>query len=320
MADQYLRDAIDYIIGELSLIKDDNNTILVSKLEELSSKLIGLGEQVTSVNNLLSDKKKLKELLAPVLGVDYFTDSDIERIVKLCTPIKGVHYFDGKQGEPGKEGIPGEKPKHKWEGTKIYFENPDGSWDKGVDLQGKPGAAGRGSDGGRAIGTLIRVQLAGVEFPNTLGKLNFASGLDVSYDSFGKFNISNPHTTLSSLTDFPDPTGHVGEKLTVKSDLGVEWTTDAVNDLTGYDLQNQFKVGTGSSYSEPETYDIDGRITLVGYWDTAAKGTKLYEKAITYSSGLITSTVTTDLISGKILTKNRTYSSGAWASTTKTIT
>lgn len=34
----------------------------------------------------------------------------------------------GKQGEPGKI------PKHKWVGTRLFFQNPDGEWDKGVDL------------------------------------------------------------------------------------------------------------------------------------------------------------------------------------------
>jgi hypothetical protein len=324
MADEYLRQAIDYLIQEVMPLRDQADIELRQKLQLLSERLGNIETGVSDINSVLSDKKKLKELLAPVLGVDYFTDADIEHIVKLCTPLKGVHYFDGKpgkDGEDGEDGEKGDKPKHKWDGTKLYFEKPDGTWGRGVDLKGKQGMPGSsGSDGGRAIGTLIRVQLAGAEFPNTLGKLNFASGLDVTYDSFGKFNISNPYTTLSSLTDFPPIAGKANKKLSVKADeSGVEWTVDDVNDLTDYDLQNQFKVGTASSYMEITTTGTDGP-TLVEYWDTSLKGTKLYTKEITYTSGDPTKVVVTDLLSSKVMTTDIVYSSGEFQNKTITIT
>jgi hypothetical protein len=243
------------------------------------------------------------------LGVDYFTDEDISRIVKLCTPLKGVHYFDGKEGQPGMPGEKVDKPKHKWEGTKLFFEIPEGGWDKGVDLQGKSGGKGQGGgiDASGVIGKLIRVQLDGVEFPNVLGKLNF-SGLNVTYSSFGKFDVTNPYTELTALTDFPDYTGKANKKLSVKGDeSGVEWTTDATNDLTAYDLQNIFKVATATSYMEITTKNVDDDPTLIEYWDTSLKGTKLYTKGITYTTGNVTKVVITDLVSGKILTKDIVY-------------
>ncbi|MFA6125472.1 hypothetical protein [Sphingomonas sp.] len=42
----------------------------------------------------------------------------------------------GEKGEPGPVGPVGPKPKHKWEGTKLFIEQPDGSWGKPVDLKG----------------------------------------------------------------------------------------------------------------------------------------------------------------------------------------
>jgi len=42
----------------------------------------------------------------------------------------------GDKGEKGEEGKKGSKPKHKWKGTKLSFEKPDGVWGKFVDLQG----------------------------------------------------------------------------------------------------------------------------------------------------------------------------------------
>lgn len=53
--------------------------------------------------------------------------------------------IDGKDGKDGKDGIKGEKgdkPDHKWVGTKLSFENPDGTWGKEVDLRGKDGKNG----------------------------------------------------------------------------------------------------------------------------------------------------------------------------------
>jgi hypothetical protein len=51
-------------------------------------------------------------------------------------------------GPPGPPGPQGDKPAHRWEGTKLSFENPDGSFDEPVDLQGprgEPGRRGRGA-------------------------------------------------------------------------------------------------------------------------------------------------------------------------------
>jgi hypothetical protein len=37
------------------------------------------------------------------------------------------------------DGAMGPMPEHKWQGTKLAFENPDGTFDDPVDLQGPPG-------------------------------------------------------------------------------------------------------------------------------------------------------------------------------------
>lgn len=341
------------------LLNKQPNLVLYDKLIKLVDKIENLEGGFENLSSFIYDKKKIKELLAPVKGVDYFTDEEIQRFIEICTPVKGVDYFDGEKGEPGKagkDGLPpehefiayekgsklrfkkpngawgnwikvesikgdkgdiggsGRPPEHEWDGTKLRFKHPNGRWGKFVDLKGKEGKEGseiRKMYGG---GSGIKVSIAGVKQGDTAENIDFVSGLNVTYEAPWKYKVVNPYT-------YPDLTGEANKVLAVKADeSGVEWTTDAVNDLTGYDLQNQFKVATATSYSEPETTDVDGRITQVGYWDTVAKGTKLYEKEITYTDGLITEIVITDLITGSVLTKTRTYSSGAWASTTITIT
>lgn len=41
----------------------------------------------------------------------------------------------------GKDGKPGRMPDHEWEGTRLRFQKPDGSWGEFVDLRGLPGVS-----------------------------------------------------------------------------------------------------------------------------------------------------------------------------------
>lgn len=59
---------------------------------------------------------------------------------------------DGKDGVHGRDGVDGKDgatPKHEWSGSKLRFEQADGSWGEWVDLRGPKGATGKnGSSGG----------------------------------------------------------------------------------------------------------------------------------------------------------------------------
>lgn len=48
----------------------------------------------------------------------------------------------GDRGPAGPEGPMGPMPEHRWDGTKLQFENPDGNWGQAVDLQGPAGPPG----------------------------------------------------------------------------------------------------------------------------------------------------------------------------------
>lgn len=59
--------------------------------------------------------------------------------------IDGKDGKDGRDGIDGKDGAKGEKgdpPAHKWDGTKLSFQRPDGTWGKKVDLRGEKGTGG----------------------------------------------------------------------------------------------------------------------------------------------------------------------------------
>lgn len=83
----------------------------------------------------------LAKLPAPVDGVSPDVDEIINAVLaKIPVPKNGVSPKAAKNGEPGPRGP---APAHRWRGTKLSFQKPDGTWGKEVDLKGKDGT-GRG--------------------------------------------------------------------------------------------------------------------------------------------------------------------------------
>ena len=104
---------------------------------------------------------KAEDGYTPVKFKDYFTKEEQKQIVDIIesrikipvvkdgvTPKPGIDYPSHEQvskfiGESVAE-IPtpknGISPKHEWNGTKIRFQNGDGTWGKWTNLKGKDGA------------------------------------------------------------------------------------------------------------------------------------------------------------------------------------
>lgn len=59
---------------------------------------------------------------------------------------RGPQGAAGADGARGPQGLAGPRPRHIWQGTTLSFENADGTFDSGVDLQGPRGP--RGVSGG----------------------------------------------------------------------------------------------------------------------------------------------------------------------------
>lgn len=59
----------------------------------------------------------------------------------------------GDPGKPGKQGKIGPAPEHEWQGTKLRFQNSDGSWGDFVDLKGPKGKEGKQGDPGKRGGS-----------------------------------------------------------------------------------------------------------------------------------------------------------------------
>ena len=68
-----------------------------------------------------------------------------ERMIEIASRIAaqpGRNGKDGAQGPVGPQGPQGPvgpPPAHRWEGTKLQFEQPSGEWGEAVDLRGPAG-------------------------------------------------------------------------------------------------------------------------------------------------------------------------------------
>lgn len=134
------------------------------------------------------------------------------------TPVAGKDFplpKNGKDGADGKDGKSivgekGDKPDHKWEGTKLKFEKPDGSWGKAIDLKGKDGKSGSSFFGGGLFSVATDSTLSGDGTLNnplsvqSAGASSFTSLTDVpsSYTGQGtKFvRVNGAETALEFAT------------------------------------------------------------------------------------------------------------------------
>lgn len=64
----------------------------------------------------------------------------------------GTDGLDGTDGVHGKDGEQGRAPAHEWDGTKIRFQNSDGSWGEWTDLRGPTGSTGQSYGPGEGMG------------------------------------------------------------------------------------------------------------------------------------------------------------------------
>lgn len=110
----------------------------------------------------------------PKAGIDYPTKAEMLRFV-----VSEVSKIPKLEGTPGKDG---KVPAHKWEGTKLFFQNPDGKWGEGIDLRGRPGDGGdmMGGSGGAPFIGQVKTTVSD-ETPGFLGdKLKAGSNVTIT--------------------------------------------------------------------------------------------------------------------------------------------
>lgn len=117
------------------------------------------------------DKEDFLAKVTPKKGKDYFSESEISDWMQRITPVKGRDYKDGETGRPGDPGAPGKdgsSPDFEWQGTRLRFKKPDGTWGDYTELTIKK----MNGDSGRTI------HRGGSSFLRDLKDTNIASPTD----------------------------------------------------------------------------------------------------------------------------------------------
>lgn len=119
--------------------------------------------QVTDLVKVVKDIsawRKEQDAIERALPDDVTTALDIgnENQIEIRDLRRKVLKILARKTPKLKDGKPGKMPDHEWDGTKIRFENPDGTWGEWVDVKGNPGGVSLfGGDGG-SMGGVRRIR------------------------------------------------------------------------------------------------------------------------------------------------------------------
>lgn len=217
----------------LARAKDDPAVFAYKETEALGERIDSVESNLDSIVEGIDEKFKNIELTpgpkgedgkdgyTPIKNIDFFDGKDGKNGldgkngrngIDGSTPVKNVDYFDGKDGKDGEKGERGDKPKHKWIGTKLMFEKPDGTWGNAVDLKGKDGNTYSVFGGG----TNLRLKKSGVLVADTpVTTLNFAGTAVSSITN----NENGQFTVTISASDIAAVWGGISGTITDQTDL-----------------------------------------------------------------------------------------------------
>lgn len=140
----------------------------------------------------------------------------------------------GMQGTPGPQGEVGLPPEHRWEGNKLQFKLPDGTWGRATDLTGPGGGHrehGHGGNEQRVTAALLAGNIltleqksGGIAIPDVTVDLSGISAAPqdlwetIDGDS-GSTTANIPTDTLSILGGTGITTAVVGDAVTITKDF-----------------------------------------------------------------------------------------------------
>lgn len=112
-------------------------------------------EAKNSAYDALNAVASIKGMSAEATTIDYPNaatarwDAEAKRLFfEIPQGKPGENGKDGVDGQDGvgingKDGVDGLPPDHRWDGTILQFQKPDGTWGQGINLQGQVGPQGQ---------------------------------------------------------------------------------------------------------------------------------------------------------------------------------
>jgi hypothetical protein len=162
---------------------------------------------------------------------------------------------EGRKGDPGRPGDRGPMPRHRWQWTRLQFENPDGTWGESVDLQGLSGGGRRGLSRAEVM-ELIEASMPtpDVEYARVVTTVSDAGDNTIIAPTAGKaIRVRKIKCTPDPDTvDTPMLTLRVGDKLIQRGPVlyGADFVEGAADAPVVLHLQSAAVVGVTILYEE----------------------------------------------------------------------
>ena len=166
-------------------------------------------------------------------------------------------FLAAAKGEPGERGLPGPAPAHEWQGSKLRFEQPDGTWGKFTDLKGPVGDKGeagqqlvvvRGGSNGRSLETLTP-GATGVD-PSSIAVMQGGEWVNLPWAAFisviaGTVDMGSP---MARRTDFVGNTHlYRGEAAPGASEADAVWSIRRVEFMPDGDVVEKWATGSAAN-------------------------------------------------------------------------
>ena len=195
-------------------------------------------------------------------GVDiaiFYQGAWLIKVLKGAKGDRGEIGAKGDKGEPGRNGVdglpgspgsPGKPPAHRWDGTKLQFQNSDGSWGTLIDLKGADGQDGKdGKDG--AMGRI----------PNHQWDRGTSLRFELPDGSWGVWvNLQGPEGQQGVKGDVPSHNWNPAKPMELRFQ-NADGTWGNYQDLQGVkgDKGDKGDSGTGGTPGLPPEHEVVGR-------------------------------------------------------------
>lgn len=285
--------------GEFKMEIDNKLATTSSKLQDRVDNLI---VDIQSFKGKIEERVKELNKKADTSDIRVEVKYLYSKLSEINELIKTVETIKGDKGDVG------ERPAHEWDGTKIRFQNKDGTWGKWTDLKGKDGQTGTsysfigGSSGIERIksnGFTVREGASEINFTSNLTVTRTANGVSVSAtggSSGGGGSFETPTGTIdgsnTTFTVSSEPALVIADGMSMVDGHGYTYSAgDIVFDVAPQDFVRFYALSSGTIETPTGTVDGSNNVFTVATEPSVvmADGLVMVDgHGYTYSAGEIT--------------------------------